>query len=128
MPEEIQPSPTTIPATEKPSPTPIAEIPYPPPKPEKKPSFFERFWYLFVIAAIICLLLVGVLWKLTQSQVKTPPVTPTPTPTEAVDQSTQALESQGTSDDLGDIEADLNATDFTDLDKELSDIENELSQ
>ena len=129
MPEEIQPSPaTTMPEIEKAPPVPLAEAPYPPPKPEKKPNFFERFWYVFVVAAIICLLLVGVLWKLVKGQAKTTPVTPTPTPIEEVDQSTQELESQGTSDEIGDIEADLEATDLTELDKELSDIENELSQ
>lgn len=44
------------------------------------------------------------------------------------DQQTQALETQGTSDDIGAIEQDLKATDLGDLDRELSDIEAQLAQ
>ena len=43
------------------------------------------------------------------------------------DAATLKLESQGTSDEVSAIEQDLSATDLTDLDKELSDIEAELA-
>lgn len=39
------------------------------------------------------------------------------------DSSTLSLQQQGTSDEVGDIENDLNATDLNNLDRELSDIE-----
>lgn len=38
----------------------------------------------------------------------------------------QKLETQSSSNEVGDIEKDLNSTDFKDLDKELEDIEKEL--
>ncbi|MEK7500732.1 MAG: hypothetical protein AAB642_01245 [Patescibacteria group bacterium] len=44
------------------------------------------------------------------------------------DAATQALEQATTSDEVADIEQDLNATDLSDLDRELSDIETELNQ
>lgn len=43
------------------------------------------------------------------------------------DAATQALEQATTSDEVADIEQDLNATDFSNLDGELSDIETELN-
>ncbi len=44
----------------------------------------------------------------------------------APDASVVSLEQQSPSDEISDIEADLNATDLNDLDKELQDIENQL--
>lgn len=108
---------------------PAKESPYPRPEPEPKPSFLDRFWFVFVIAALICLIGIGVLLFLNRRQAARVTVTPTPTPTpvEEVDEATKQLEEQGTSDEITDIEVDLNATDLTELDKELTDIENELS-
>lgn len=105
---------------------PAKESPYPPPEPESKPNFLDRFWSLFVIAALICLVGIGVLWFLNKRQAVPITVTPTPTPAEEVDEATTRLEEQGTSDEIDEIEADLNATDLTEIDKELSDIDNEL--
>ena len=57
----------------------------------------------------------------------TPTLVPSPTPLpEDVDQDTLDLLQMSDSDELEDIEADLNATDLSTLDKELDGIENEL--
>lgn len=53
-----------------------------------------------------------------------PIASPTPSP----DAATAQLQEQGSSDELTEIEADLEATSFTDLDAELGDIERELGQ
>ena len=45
---------------------------------------------------------------------------------EAPDETLESLEQQGTSDEIPDIEADLNATNLEELDVELRDIEGEL--
>ena len=105
---------------------PAKESPYPRPEPESKPGFLNRFWFLFVIAALICLVGIGVLWFLNKRQATPTTVAPTPTPAEEVDEATRQLEQQGTSDEIDEIEADLNATDLTEIDKELTDIDNEL--
>jgi len=47
-------------------------------------------------------------------------------PISPADTSLKQLEKQGTSDELSAIEADLNATDLSNLDKELGDIGKEL--
>ena len=71
----------------------------------------------------------GGLWVVNQGSLesKTTP-TPTPIPNSAakLDSATAVLEQQGTSDELSDIETDLETTDLTNIDKELSDIESEL--
>lgn len=106
---------------------PAKESPYPRPEPESKPSFLDRFWFAFVIIALVCLIGIGALWFLNKRQAIPGTVAPTPTPSEEVDEGTKKLEEQGTSDEITDIETDLNATDLTEIDKELTDIENELS-
>lgn len=96
----------------------------------KKPNFFERFWFVFVILAILALLLVGILWASNQGPISfrpKPSPTPLPSPTAEIDTTTSTLEKQGTSDEISDIEADLNTTDLTNIDKELTDIDSELS-
>ncbi|MEK9168085.1 MAG: hypothetical protein AAB769_02020 [Patescibacteria group bacterium] len=47
---------------------------------------------------------------------------------QAPDTATEALNNQGTSTKASDIEADLNTTDLTDIDKELGNIEQQLGQ
>ncbi|HUS51848.1 MAG TPA: hypothetical protein VMX77_00050 [Candidatus Bathyarchaeia archaeon] len=131
MPEERTPTPETPPIIKTPEETPTPpsspeESPYPIPKPPSKPNFLERFWYLFVILAVLCLFVLGVLLFTMRGSTKPTPVAPTPTPTEEVDQSTQELESQSGSDEIDDIEADLGSTDLTNLDQELTRIEDEL--
>lgn len=49
-----------------------------------------------------------------------------PPRTAVSDASTLSLGKQGISDEVGDIESDLNATDLNDLDRELSDIDVQL--
>lgn len=95
---------------------------------ESKPNFFQRFWFVFVILAVVLILLVGILW-ITNQRLMVPkaPPTPTPTPVVEIDTTTAALEQQGTSDEITAIEADLETTDLSDIDKELTDIEAELT-
>lgn len=97
-----------------------------------KPNFLERFWFVFVGLAFIALLAVGGLWAINQKlitpkTISTPTPLPTPSPVVEIDTMTSALEQQGTSDEISAIEADLEETDFSTLDQELSDIEAELS-
>jgi len=101
-------------------------------------NFFEKFWYLFVIIALVLIGTLTFLWfnnqkalKNAQQAQQTPTVeeveTASPTPTVITDQTTANLETQSDSDEVADIEADINNTDLTDIDKELADIETELS-
>lgn len=97
---------------------------------EKKPNFFERFWFVFVILSFILVISLGGLWAVNRGLLApkpTPTPAPTPTPVVELDTATAALEQQETSDEISAIEADLNATDFYNIDKELTDIEAELT-
>lgn len=105
---------------------------------ETKTNFFEKFWYLFVIIALILVAVVATLWfnnqkslKNKQNQVIQPPVEtmiqPTPTLVPG-DTATVNLETQSDSDEVNAIENDLNATNLTDLDKEMADIEAEIDE
>ena len=55
-----------------------------------------------------------------------PSPSPSARPTKAVDTETAALEKQEDSDEIEAIEADLKTTDFSNLDRELTEIESEL--
>lgn len=97
---------------------------------ESKPSLLQRFWIVFVILAVIMVLIIGFLWASNQGLIpfkRTVVPTPTPTPLVETDSMTTALEQQETSDEISAIEKDLQVTDFSNLDKELTDIESELS-
>ena len=105
---------------------------------EQKTNFFEKFWYLFVIIAIVLIGVVSTLWITNQNSLKlskektTPPIvqqviTPQPTPTIITDEATTNLEAQSNSDEVGAIENDIKATDLSSVDKELADIEGEIS-
>ncbi len=102
-------------------------------KPEKsKLEFLEKFWFIPVILAIVAVVVVGSLWAVNQGWLApkaSPTPTPLPSPTSGAetDESITALEEQGASDEVSAIEADIGATDLSDLDKELTDIENEFS-
>lgn len=98
-------------------------------QPEEKGNIFTRFWFIFIALAIVALLIVGGLWFTNQGLLTkpTPSPTPIPSPSSSVDETTSNLEKQGTSDELAEIEKDLEATDLSNLDKGLTDIENELS-
>ena len=104
---------------------------------ETKTNFFEKFWYIFVIIALILVAVVATLWsnnqkslKNQQNQVIKPPaetmIQPTPTLVPG-DTATVNLETQSDSDEISSIENDVKTTDFTDLDKELAAIEGEIS-
>lgn len=89
---------------------------------------FDKLWFIPVILALVVVIVVGALWVTNKGLlIPQPSPTPTPTPAAEVDEGTAALEEQGTSDEVSEIEADLNATDLSDIDKELTDIENELT-
>lgn len=101
-------------------------------------NFLEKFWYIFVIIAIVLIGAVSTLWITNQNSLKlskektTPPivqqvVTPQPTPTIITDEATANLESQSNSDEVGVIENDIKATDLSNVDKELAAIEGEIS-
>ena len=99
---------------------------------EEKRGVFKKFWYVFTILGVIialCLvfLVYGYLKLSLQKPASTPTPIPTPTAAEEVDEQTSDLEEQGTSDEIGDIEADLEETDLSEIDQELEDIESELS-
>lgn len=72
---------------------------------------------LLLTTAGLILLLVWLVW---QGKITVPGA-------EKFDFQTTRLESQGTSDEVSSIERDLDATDLSNLDRELTDIERELS-
>ena len=103
---------------------------------EEKTNFFEKFWYIFVIIALALLVAVIILWannkkslSRQESQIGQPvqQVVTQPTPTIVSDVTTANLEAQSDSDEVRDIENDINATDLTNLDKEIADIEQEIN-
>jgi len=99
---------------------------------EEKTNFLEKFWYLFVILAIILVGVVAGLWfynqkTLQESSSQIAPVTEEIIPTTEEDTQTAALEQQSDSDEVNDIEADIQATDLSNLDKEMADIEIEIT-
>ncbi|HUV42962.1 MAG TPA: hypothetical protein VMY36_03640 [Patescibacteria group bacterium] len=107
-----------------------------PPEPvevQEKPGLIKRFWFIpLTFILLFILLMVGYLFTNQNLDIfnldffkKTPQVSPTPSP--ATESETASLEKQGTSDEISEIEADLSKTDLSDLDKELTDIEEELT-
>jgi len=75
---------------------------------------------LILIASLVIFLALVILGlpRLTSLNLEEPKTT---------DSQTQLLEKQGNSNELSSIESDLETTDLTDLDKELSEIESELA-
>ena len=99
---------------------------------ESKPNLLERFWFIPVILAILSMIIVVGLWTVNQGffspkATPTPTPMPSPTPETETDSQTDALEEQGTSDEIGAIETDLENTDLSNIDQELTDIEGELA-
>lgn len=94
-------------------------------------SVLERYWFIFVFLAALLISGVGVFWIFNQRLMVPSKVTPAPISFPSlqveVDTMTSALEQQDTSDEITAIEADLEATDLSEIDKELADIEEELS-
>lgn len=108
---------------------------------EEKQTFLEKFWYLFVIVAIFLLGSVAFLWMNNQNinQIKESQDERTETKQqeqiinedmqgEEKDEATEKLHEQSESDKIEDIEYDLQTTDFTDIDKELDDIEKTIGE
>lgn len=103
---------------------------------ENKKNLFERFWYIFVIIAVVLIGVVGYLWFNNQSLLKLK-VSETPlgqmfiepedmTEEIETDEMTTELQKQGSSDQIEEIEEDLQNTDLTGITKELDDIESEI--
>jgi hypothetical protein len=103
---------------------------------EEKTNFFEKFWYLFVIVAIILLAVVGGLWFYNQKALQENSSQGTPQIQEMITGETEApieedaqiaaLQQQSDSDEISQIETDIQATDLSNIDKELADIEAEI--
>lgn len=78
------------------------------------------------VGAVVGGYLVGRRAKLARQQQREERVLPTPIPEER-DSLTEVYENLSSSDEVSDIEKDLDATTFEGLDKELADIDNELA-
>jgi len=92
-------------------------------------NFFEKFWYIFIVVALILMAVVTTLWFNNQKSLKNQAETmiePAPTSMPG-DVATANLANQGDSDEVSDIENDINNTNLADLDKEMADIEVEIS-
>jgi len=101
---------------------------------EEKQSFLEKFWYIFVIFAVFSLGTIAFLWMNNQNikqigrnqevQIATQQEkVAEESQQEEIDEATQKLGQQSESDEIESIEYDLQTTDFTDIDKELGNIE-----
>jgi len=103
---------------------------------EEKTNFFEKFWYLFVVVAIILLAVVGGLWFYNQKALQENSSQSAPQIQEMITEETEtpieedvqiaALQQQSDSDEISQIETDIQATDLSNIDKELADIEAEI--
>jgi len=99
---------------------------------EEKTNFLEKFWYLFVILAVVLVGVVGGLWfnnqkVLQESSSQNAPVAEEITPTTEEDTQIAVIEQQSDSDEVNDIESDIQATDLSNLDKEMANIEAEIA-
>ncbi|MCL5019007.1 MAG: hypothetical protein M1426_00815 [Patescibacteria group bacterium] len=121
-----------------PVPPPVPPVVTPGPVQENLPNKPKTILYLLIVLVIIATIAsLGVIlfnYSKPSTPVSQVTATPTavaalPTPTMAAeDPATQKLTSQGTSDEIADIEKDLNNTDLTNIDKEVGDINSELNQ
>ena len=89
---------------------------------------FKKFWFIPLLIVLVVIIVVGMIWAIDKGLLL-PQLSPSPTatPSTAIDESTAALEEQGSSDEIEAIEADLENTDLSNIDQELTDIENELA-
>jgi len=99
---------------------------------EEKTNFLEKFWYLFVILAVVLVGVIGGLWfnnqkVLQESSNQNAPVAEEITPTTEEDTQIAVIEQQSDSDEVNDIESDIQATDLSNLDKEMANIEAEIA-
>lgn len=105
----------------------------PPPK-----NHFKTFFYLLTILILLTTAIaLGIIIiksiNLKISQPRQPniiepqeTIIPSPTPEEEVNSDLKSLENQSSSDEIKDIEKDLQNTDFTNLEKEISSISSEI--
>lgn len=77
--------------------------------------------FLILLSAILIVALPIMAMTLSKRQTKQP------VPKDNYEQEIRSIQSQSTSDNLVEIERDLSNTDFSQIDKELQDIENELN-
>ena len=107
----------SVPST--PTPPPVQPVPQPPAKGTVGP--------LIGAAIIVGLLIMGGLyyWGAALNEREENSLSEEET-SNLPDAMTQELSTQSSSDEVGDIEADLEATSFTDIDAELDDIESEI--
>ena len=85
-------------------------------------------WAWMVTGVIILAIAIGFYYWPAKSDVNEDSETAVDSKMEATDPATASLEAVSQSDEISDIEADLNATDLSGLDQELSEIESELNQ
>lgn len=103
-------------------------------EPEKSPPkwFWPVLGTIFIVFILTMTVLMIRLLRINIQKATVPQVMPTPTagarPVTETDFPTAKLEQQGTSDEIDDIEADLEATDLAGIDQELEDIEAELDE
>lgn len=121
--------------TTQPAPEPVRELIS---LDSNKPKSFKKMGtILAAISLAVVIIAVGYFLVVRLGKTKPPrSVTPSPVPTPTIvsklpiteaDTATAALEEQSDSDEIADIEKDLNSTSLKDIDKELTDIESELS-
>jgi uncharacterized protein HemX len=82
---------------------------------------------LLALGAVVAGIVSGRRARLARQEEREQLIMPTPTPTEEEDTLTVSYEQLSDSDEIADIESDLNATSFEGIDAELSDIDSELS-
>lgn len=75
---------------------------------------------MIIVLGAAVLVVVGILFASREG------VSPIPSTTEVQDSTLSDIQKQGTSDEIPDIEKDLEATDFTFIDSDLGSIETEL--
>lgn len=138
VPHQPQPSPESF-EPQPPPPTPPPVTP-PPPQPEEvKPPGKSSKIILYTLVIIVVVVTIAALVMIFQSFTKTSQESsketeiqvelPQPTITFASeDKDTEVLSEQGSSDEVADIEKDLQNTDFSNLDREIGSISSELSQ
>jgi len=127
MEEEKRETPTQFKQPTRPEP--IATMEKAAPKIGRKISL-DKLWFIPVVLALVAIIALGGLWAVNKGLLTlkpSPSPTPMASPSAELDEDTTALEEQGTTDEISEIEADLNATDLSDIDQELTDIESELS-
>lgn len=138
--EPPTPTPTPPPPPPPPQQPPVAPLPESPEETQTPPKSHPKtiFYILLLLVVIITFAALAMIYmkfagsntsQLEQNtnQLQEEVQIPEPTIVET-DEDTKALQTQGSSDEVSDIEKDLKNTDLTNLDKELSSISSEINQ